>query len=396
MLLLIAWRNLRSRPLQHGLTLLVAALAAGLAVATLLALQVVEDGTTRSSQPFEMLVGVKGSPTQLALNTIFLQDTPLGNLEHRFLTGLQRDERVQAAVPLGFGDNYRGFRLVGTTPELFSLLRPRADAAPVLRLAQGRLFAQPFEVVAGAQAAKRLGLAPGDSFVSAHGAQETAEAEEHEDRPYRVVGVLAASGTAYDRGLFTGIESLWEAHEQAEEGRGVTAILVRPRTLGDLMRIYQEINTGTEAQAIFPGQVMAGLYRVLGQGQQVLGLLSLVVVVMTSLTTAISLYWATVERRREISVLRAIGVSPGAVVSLTVLQAALIAAGGILLGGLLGYAAAHGLAWYLHETAALSARPAMRWQETAVMASLLLLSTAAGLIPALQAYRVQPGEGQTM
>jgi len=184
MLWLLAWRNLLSRPLQHGLTLLVAALAAGLALAALLALQVVEAGTTRAAQPFEMVVGVKGSPNQLALNTIFLQDAPAGNLKYDFLENLRRDERVQTAVPIGLGDHYRGFRLVGTTPGLFTLLRTRADAPPVLTLSAGRMFNNtPFEAVLGSQAARRLGLQVGDSFVSAHGAQAALEEEEHAEHP---------------------------------------------------------------------------------------------------------------------------------------------------------------------------------------------------------------------
>lgn len=395
MLWLLAWRNLLSRPLQHGLTLLVAALAAGLALAALLALQVVEAGTTRAAQPFEMVVGVKGSPNQLALNTIFLQDAPAGNLKHDFLENLHRDERVQTAVPIGLGDHYRGFRLVGTTPGLFTLLRTRADAPPVLTLSAGCMFNNtPFEAVLGSEAARKLGLQVGDSFVSAHGAQAALEEEEHAEHPYLVVGILAPSGIPYDRGIFTPLESLWEAHGQAGEERGVTAVLVRPRTLTGLMQLYQEINAASTAQAIFPGQVMAGLYQLVGQGQQVLTVFAAIVLIMTALTTAISLYWATVERRREIAVLRALGAGRKTVLALTLLQAAMIAAGGILLGGLLGYTAACILSWHLQATTAVAAWPVLQWQELTLMAGLLIICVIAGLIPALQAYRVEATHDQ--
>lgn len=386
----VAWRNLTTRPVQNLLTALVVALA----LAVLLVTGAVKAGTTAASQPFDMIVGAKGSSMQLLFNTAFLQDVPVGNIEYGLYQQLAGDPRVASAVPLGLGDNYFGYRIVGTTPEFFTALTYDGHI-PVLSLAAGQIFASDFQAVLGAQVAERLGLEIGDSFHSSHGVMELVEAEEHAEE-YTVVGVLASSRTPYDTGIFTSLASLWHTHAEQEglprEERGVTAILISPQELTGLMQLYQEINSGEAAQAIFPGQVMADVFAFLGQSQQVLEAVAWVALVMAAISVVVSLYWATLERRRDLAVLRAIGASRRVVFTVTFLQSLLVVLIGLAVGTALGHGLAYAVGRYLAERLAMPTIPGVIPAEGIILAAVLGLGTVAGLVPAIHAYRYQVAE----
>lgn len=395
LLLRIAWRNLAARPLQHGLTALAVALGVALALSVLLLAGAFRDGITRAAEPFDMIVGAKGSPNQLVLNTIFLQDVPIGNIPWDLYSRLEADPRVAAAVPLGLGDNYRGYRLVGASAGLFEL-RSRPGAQPYLLLDQGRLFREEFEAVIGAAAARKLDLKVGDAFTTAHGlAGEGLEEEEHAGRPYRVVGILRPAHGPYDQGIFTPMESLWAVHHIDQHGtdgegrreKGVTAVLVKPRSWVGLMLLYREINAGKEAQGVFPGQVLAGLFDLLGQTRRVLEVISAVAMSMAAATVAVSLYWAGVARRRETAILRALGASRRSVLALTMLEAVLVTGAGTAAGLLLGHGVSLGIGLWLRELYALSSLPGFYPGEFFILVAVLILGLLASLMPAVAAYR---------
>ena len=211
----LGWKNVWSRPAQALLTAAVVALAVGLGVSVYL----VADASRRAMQaaalPFDVIVGDRGSSMQLVFNAVFLQDVPIGNVPYELYARLREDPRVDWAVPLALGDNYRGFRVVGTTAEGFERLRRdgKPDGPPLLSVREGRRFEAPFEAVVGADVARALGLRVGDTFQAAHGVTAAIEPEVHQD-VYRVVGVLAPSGHPYDRGIFVDIRSVWEVHRE--------------------------------------------------------------------------------------------------------------------------------------------------------------------------------------
>ena len=133
----IALRHLRSRAFQTFSVVSITAFSAGLAVALFLLAQGLRLGLVRAVEPFELIVGAKGSPYQLALNTVFLQDVPVGNIPWESYAALSDDARTGFAVPLAFGDSYRGYPVVGTTPGILDI-RVRASDPPWLRIGEGR------------------------------------------------------------------------------------------------------------------------------------------------------------------------------------------------------------------------------------------------------------------
>src|SRR5262249_34333417 len=204
----IAWRNLCCRPVLTAVTLALLGLAVAQATVVVLLAHAFEAGLVRASRPFDLLVGAKGSPTQLLMSTILLQEAPVGNLPLTFFEQLQHDPRVAYAVPLAMGDSVYGTPLLGVGPELVGLTDP-ATGRPYFALAQGRFATHAFEAVAGAQAARHWQL--GDTFQSHHGGLQEVPGEAHEAW-YTIVGILAPSNTPWDRALFVPLTSYWEVH----------------------------------------------------------------------------------------------------------------------------------------------------------------------------------------
>jgi putative ABC transport system permease protein len=167
----IAWRNLLFRPVLTIVTATILGTAVTLVVDVLLLSHAVEYGLVRASRPFDLLVGAKGSPTQLIMSTILLQDTPVGNIPLTYFEMLRRDPRVAHAIPLAMGDSVRGFRLVGVGPEFFELADP-ASKQPYFTVAEGRAFETTFDAVLGAQVAATWRMSLHDSFQSQHGLLE--------------------------------------------------------------------------------------------------------------------------------------------------------------------------------------------------------------------------------
>ena len=162
---LLIRRLLAGRPLQNALAALVMAVSVALAVGTLLVAGGLHGGMVQAAKPFPMLMGAKGSPNQLVLNSVFLKDQPVGNFSYGKLEELRKNKNVKDAIGLGYGDNYKGFRIVGTEQSIFRFRYVDKKADTWLKLAQGREFSAPYEAVLGADVAAKTGLKPGDSFA---------------------------------------------------------------------------------------------------------------------------------------------------------------------------------------------------------------------------------------
>lgn len=397
MKLWVTVRNLRTRALPTLLTVLAVALASTLALVVPMVTRSVERGAANAAQVFDLLVTPKGSPTQAVMSSLFYLQAPIGNLPYRTYEDLARDPRTRRAVPVGLGDNYVGFPIVGTSAAFFDQrVKPRDP--PYFRVAQGRMFGRPFEAVLGAQVAAQTGLAPGGTFRSEHGMFETppVEGAGHEEHGsvYTVVGRLAPTGGPVDRAILVEIESIWQVHGQfAPEGRGVTAVLYTAQGLGDLYSVAQRLNATPDVQAVFPGQVFAQVRGVVQQGQAAYAALSLLVLLLAALTVWLSVYAAGVERARVVSLLRALGASRATVFSVVLLETAVTVLAGVLLGVglayLTGWAGGQAIAGRVGFSLP---PPSLDWALLGRAALLVPLGLLAALPPALQAARQSPLE----
>src|SRR5688572_17733114 len=227
---------LRARALNTTLNVLL--LALGIATITLLMLasQQLEERMHRDARGIDLVVGAKGSPMQIILSSIYQLDVPTGNIPWKQAQELSKHRGVKKALPLAMGDNYRGFRIVGTNHEYV--------AHYGAELKDGRLWKAPLEAVLGSEVAKQTGFGVDSKFSGAHGMggdSEKMSVNMHDEHPYRVVGVLRPTGTVVDRIVLTDVTSLWAVHADQyeikdvariaellpEEGKELTALLIQ-------------------------------------------------------------------------------------------------------------------------------------------------------------------------
>lgn len=258
----LAFLSFIRRPLTRLILLFLIALACALPVFLLQTAGGLYDGINRAVSPFPILVGAKGSSYQLVLNTVFLRDKPIGNITHADAEKLASDPRTEAVYPLAFGDNYRGFRIAGTSATLFDFC-PDKKKGPWLSIAEGRRFTEEGEVVIGSETARLTGLRIGDTFHSVHGASAKGRAHNH---TLKVVGILAPVKGPYDTAILTDIRDVWEAHGTAAEAqKEVTALLVVPKGYKEAMQLLSLYQRQKDVQMLFPSQTIISLYAMVGQ-----------------------------------------------------------------------------------------------------------------------------------
>ncbi len=217
----IAWRNMQQRALASWLTAFSMALGVALVIAVLVLLNTVSDTFERNAQGFHLIVGAKGGREQLVLNTVYHLSQPVENVPYafykEFLPGGYFSSAVDVVIPYCLGDNYEGYRVVGTIPELFDV--PYGDESRPYEFADGQNFKHEeyFEAVIGSVVARSTGLKVGDKFQPTHGVTGS---EGHKHDAFDVVGILAPTGTPNDRGAVRQHGRLLFARGACQAGRG--------------------------------------------------------------------------------------------------------------------------------------------------------------------------------
>ena len=393
----LAWAYLAARPLLTALHVLLVALGLATMVVLLLFTSQAEERLAADARPVDLVVGAKGSPLQLILSAVLHVDVPTGNVPLAEARKVASHPMVASAVPLALGDSYRGFRIVGTEPAYLAMYGAR--------VAQGQGFEQPMDAVLGADVARRTGLAPGASFVGSHGITGSGGGPAHEGEAYRVVGVLAPSGTVLDRLVLTPLASVWHVHEEHhgkaddhhahdphdEEGREVTALLVKFRTPLAAATLPRQVNATTSMQAAVPAYEMARLMNLLGVGMQALRIFAIVLMVAAGVSVFIALTTALQERRADLALLRLLGARPAALVALLAAEGVTLVVAGVILGLALGHGAAEALGQWISRSHPWSIT-GLAWERAEAILALAVLAAGlvTSLIPALQAYRRDP------
>ncbi len=386
----LSFRYLWSRPLAAALNLLLVTLGVASITFVLLVSDQVDRAFERDLAGIDLVVGAKGSPLQLILAGVFHIDVPPGNVPLEEVQALAKNPQVAQLIPLSLGDSFRGFRLVGTTPDYIG----HYEAT----LAQGAAWTAPMQAVVGAQAARATGLQVGDRFVGSHGLGGGGHA--HGDNPYTVSGVLAPCGCALDRLILTATESVWQVHETAtatndedrqalQAEREVTLALLRYKSPLAAVTLPRFVNAGTSMQAAAPAVEITRLLRMVGVGTEVLRGFGAVLLLTAALSVFIALWNAVRERQADLAMLRMLGAPPHRLGALLLCEALWLA----VLASVLGLLAGHlltGLVGSLLQ--AENSLPVVGWAWVAAEAwipvAALAVSALAALLPALSAYRV--------
>lgn len=342
----------------------------------------------------DLVVGAKGSPLQLLLSAVFQVDVPTGNVPLAEVEKIRRHPLVARSFPIAMGDSALGFRLIGTEPELL------ADRGGTI--VQGRLWEAPMEAVLGSEVARATGLSLGQTFVGSHGLTGGLL---HADHPYTVVGIATRTGTALDRVILTSVESVWQVHarpdtapegslrrsvsaEQADQGREITALLVRYRSPLAAVQLPRLVNAQPSLQAAVPAFEATRLLALLGVGLDALRLFGVLLMGASALSVLVALTNALTDRRADLALMRVLGATRWLLVRALVLEALLLTCVGLVTGMAMGHGSVELVGRLLPEAdaAGLTGRilaPGELWLIPAAF-GLALLATA---LPAVRAYR---------
>lgn len=383
---------------QHALSTVITAVSIALATGLWITVWVVKTQAQATfssvTAGFDAVLGARGSSLQLVLNTVFHLESSPGNLPWSDYEDLRKDERVGAAIPIAVGDNYRGYRLVGTLPEFFEKAESSDGKKFELQSGGRWMDALRREAVVGSFAAERLRLRVGDTFHPYHGLIFD-ENNQHSET-YVVVGILRPSNTPADRVVWiplAGIQSM-SGHDP-KAAQDISGVLVKLKSALFGRQLEQLYNKqGNRLTFAWPiGTIVVQLFDKIAWFENVLTLVSYLVAMVAAGSVLASIYNSMNERRREIAILRALGARRSTLFTIIVLEATTIAWLGVVLG--LGMYA--GLMQVVSQIIRsqtgvvlhpFAFSPVMIWAP----ACMLVLGAFAGLVPAVKAYRTDVAE----
>ena len=374
----LAYRNLISKPMSLIFNVLLLVLSVSLVTFILQLSQQINGQLEKNIAPVDMVIGAKGSPLQLVLSSVLHIDSPTGNIPLGEVQKIQKHPFIKSAIPLCYGDNHQGYRIVGSKTSFIAAYQGELES--------GKIFQKSFEVVAGSNVAQKLNLQMGSTFYSSHGL--IASADVHKEHQFRVVGILKPTATVLDKLLITPMESVWETHhhteaepdktashpshhnshsneehpdhhqdesheedahehetedhpdsEESEMDLEITALLVKFKNPVGLVQLPRFINEKTNMQAALPRLEIQRLEGFLGVGVKTVNSIALAVLLVSGLSILLSLARAIRERRQELALLRTYGLSTQKLLYMILLEGLFLAVLGYVLGWIIGRAA---------------------------------------------------------
>ena len=399
------WPVARAGLLRHrgsyAVFCLLIALATAIGVAVSAQEAALRRGSARAADKFDLVVAAPGSQTDAVLAAIYLRPGTIPLMAPADAERALAEPRAKFAAPLGFGDRHEGSPIIGSIAAFVDYLSGG--------LAEGRMFAQETEAVAGAAVAARLGA----SFHPAHGA---ADADDDDDREaghdahqhgvtLTLVGRMKPTGTPWDNAIIIPIESVWRTHQlpvghadgetqigppfTAGKVPGLPAIVMAPRSISDAYGLRGLWRTPS-TMAFFPAEALTPLYAVMCDVRDLMSWFALaaqglvVVAILAGVVAIVGLH------RRRFAVLRALG-APGAYVFACVfLQIAIIIISGALAGLALGAGAAHLVSRAFSARTGIALPVQIGADELWLVAALVAFGLLAAIAPAFMAWRRPP------
>lgn len=361
----------------------------------------------------DLVVGARSGSINLLLYTVFRIGDATNNISWNSYQEFANHPQVSWSIPLSLGDSHRGYRVLGTSNAYFEHLRYGGGHS--LRLQEGRVFTELYDVVLGAEVARQLNYQLGDQIIVAHGGGQVSFVH-HDDQPFTVVGILAPTGTPVDRTLHVSLEAIEAIHVGWHSGmpsRRVSAeqlakMDLTPKTITGFMvglkskvatfQLQRQINEYRREplSAIMPGVALQQLWSLIGVAEKALLVVSALVVVSGLIGMMTNLLSSLNERRREMAILRSIGARPWQIAALLMSESLALTFAGLILGLALLYggllAAQPWIASQFGFYLSLGLPGPGDWL---LMGAVLLAGLLAGLVPATKAYRQSLVDGLT-
>ena len=336
-MLKFALKNMAIKKVQIILIVLSIVISAGIGVLAFNVATQVDEGITSGAQYYSAIVGPAGSNTQLAMNTMYFTDSPVGTIPYSVVSSLQQDQRVGSVIPFAMADNYNGYNVVGTTPDY---LKNKS-------VAKGEMFTatETMQAVVGSNIAKYCDLEVGDLIYTSHSASGT---DKH-TQGITVVGILEESHSSFDNVVFTQIKTLWDMHDHGEHEEGeehqhthgtVCAILINAKNPGYAMQLVGEYDgkiITTEdgdnytLQAIEPMSIVRDVLNDADDTKYIVFVLCAVILIMNIMIISIITLLNMYHSAKEISLMRLIGISMKKINLLYIIQNSIMGLVSVLL-----------------------------------------------------------------
>jgi len=389
--------GLRYRAVNNLLNIVVLALGIATIVTFLHINRQLEDRFAKDLDGIDLVVGAKGSPIQLILANVFHIDNSTGNIPFAEAENLKENHLIKTAIPLSLGDNYKGFRIVGTTPDY-------ADHY-LANLAQGEYWQTEMQVVLGSDVANKNNLKIGDKIIGSHGLHE--EGDEHTDFPYTIVGILKPTGSVIDRLILTDIASVWHVHEPHQEEKPkkskrnsrnaveeeshqkeITALLITYKSPLAAATLPGIINKTSSMQAASPAFELTRLNKIIGLGGNIVDIFAGILIAIAAFGFFVNLFNAVSERSYDIALLRSLGATRQKIFAFIICEGLALSLAGTLLGIVLGHVFAYILQIMIEAQKNISLETlGFESYEFLIILASITVSIIVASIPAFWAYR---------
>ena len=412
--------SMRARLFNCFLSIFLTAFGVSLAIMIIQIGNNISNRINADGKNIDLVVGAKGSPLQLVLSSIYHIDIPNGNIPFAKAQNIMEHPQIKNSIPLALGDNWNGYRIVGTNYDYLELY----DA----KIEKGRLWNKEFEIVAGAS----IEIDLNSEIIGSHGL--TGSGVSHENEKYKVVGFLERTGTVLDRLLLTDINSVLEIHghqkiEISHESKGkknhvnhddhhgnkidshknhhhehskhneengghnnireensqeITSLIIQTKSPIANVNLPNLINKDSELLVANPAMEIVRLSAILGFGSNSLGVISLILIIISILSIFAGLAGNLESRMSDLAILRALGYTKFRIFKILSLEGTLLVIFGLILGLLFSLGGLKVLTEFLNPLNEMKIKFQLEIKTLCVLLTVFLFGFLASLIPAFK------------
>ena len=390
-------KNIISKPLSSLLSLALLVFGIGIISLLLQLNSLIKNQMDNNLKGIDMVVGAKGSPLQLILSAVYHIDSPTGNISIEDAKKIKDNRMVGSSIDLLYGDNYKGYRIVGTDDEFLDLYGAK--------IKDGRKWQDPFEVVVGSKIHSKFGLKLDDELMSSHGLRETGEA--HGDQLFKIVGLLEPSNSVIDQLIVTSPESIWDLHAEHDHSEDehddehdhehddeeITAMLIKFQNPMNIIQFPRQINEETNLQAAVPSYEISRLFKLFGFGIETLTYLAYLIIIVSAFSLFINLFNSMRDRKYEMALIRTLGSSRRQLSFMIIFESLILTTVGFLLGLLVSRLGVMFVSSLMEESLNYNLNSfGILNEELWLLILSIFIGLISSIIPALQVYNLNISE----
>ena len=387
-------KNIFNKPLSSSISLALLILGVGIISLLLQLNTLIKDQMDNNLKGIDMVVGAKGSPLQLILSSVYHIDSPIGNISLEEAENISKNRMVGSSIKILYGDNYKGFRIVGAEKKFVELYKG------VIK--EGKDWNNPYEVLVGSKVYEKLNINLGDELISSHGLRETGQS--HNEGTFKVVGLLEPSNSVIDQLIITSPQSVWDIHdthnhedgdehehehEHEYDDREITAMLIKFKSPMNIIQFPRQINENTNLQAAVPSYEISRLFKLFGFGIETLSYLAYLIIIVSGFSLFINLFNSMRERKYEMALIRTLGASRFQLSTMIIFESLVLTISGFVLGLLFSRFGVMFVSSLMEESINYNLNSFKILNEEYWLLGLcILIGVVSSLIPAIQVYKM--------